>query len=1421
MMGGLNTAAAQQTTYYAKLNADGSIGAWNTGSSFATTTGCNSGTVANGYIYMVGNDQSAGCDAQSPSFVFNTVQYAKLNADGSIDGWTATNGLPIAMGSVSTVALNGYLYVIGGHNNTDVSQSTIYYAALNSDGTVGNWNTSSYTFPVANDGQKSVVVNGYIYTFGGYPFNPKVYYASGARVRVSGALDLVGGSGQTLADGGSGGELTAGNTNIVGTLQVMGSANFAQNMSVGGSLTVTGPVAFQNSTNTVNAFQVQNSSNEALFNIDTTNPVSDLTTNTTRNVVTNGSFEDGAGTTGWTNKGASATVAQSSLQQYIGNSSMLVTTPATANRGAEYPLTTSTLASNTTYTLTLSARLVAPTGSISASMSTLEIGHADNGSTDTSCLTAQTITSKGWTTQTCTFTTGTTSVTQYIYIKQTDATARSFYVDGVQLTRMGILTNPSIESAISGNWVSLRSPTTFQRSTAQSEFGSASLQIVTNTTVNSPVGEGAKQAVTLNDNTTYTLSFSAFGTGTALSTMEAGYSSDGTTEGTVCITGQSVNTFAWLQYMCTFTTPSSHSGTPYIYIKNTAATTRTFFIDGVTLTTGNTATAYRNGTISLNGTITSPTVFQNQSDSTSAFQIQNSTGLSLVNVDTANLKVSINATNISIGDSGMIQPWQTGNNTGFTGRDSYGSVVVNGYVYIIGGLNSGGTLQSIVQYAKLLPNGNVGNWVNGVSLPEVREGLTAVTANGYIYVMGGETTGGTIRSSIYYAKVNPDGSLNNWQTATNSMPNTLEYLAGVTLNGYIYAIGGFDGSNVATTYYAKLNVDGSISAWSTASATLAFTARGVSATTANGYIYVAGGNGAADSYGKPNATGNITGWGSVMANLPADRGYGALNAMNGYLYYVAGGSSGFNPSTYNANVYFGPINTTDGSVNSWACQGSANDCTGVTPINGTSLPDKRFAIGDGLQYNGYIYVIGGNNGTTGGQNTVYYTSSRTQVSNSLDLVGNGSADMSGSLVAGNTNIVGGLNVVGPSTLAGGVTVTSSAVFQNTTNSSTAFQIQNASGVNNLTVTTANLISNATFETGPTNLDNSVTGWSKKLGSETSIKTQASNALFGSDSMEIVTTTTAQQGALYSYAFAASTQYTFSFYAKISTGSFSTLTFGRSDTGAAGGETNCVTTGAISTTYTRFSCTFTTGSTIGASGTPYIYMSKGTDTTARTIYIDGVQLEQGGSATTYTEGNIKLDGQLTFKNSADSTTAYQVQNAAGTTILGLDTTTGTIFSNIADGASAVGFTLNGANTYSTTGAKLLSVQNGGSERFAIDKDGNVKLYGHIISGGTTPSASADFDNVGAGGDCIVSGNDTAGIITIDTGPGSVQGHLCDITFANSFAAAPKVIISPGSDTAPGVGLYVNSSAVTSAGFNVGSGYPPTDGVTYVVYYYVIQ
>src|SRR6185369_11766857 len=96
-------------------------------------------------------------------------------------------------------------------------------------------------------------------------------------------------------------------------------------------------------------------------------------------------------------------------------------------------------------------------------------------------------------------------------------------------------------------------------------------------------------------------------------------------------------------------------------------------------------------------------------------------------------------------------------------------------------------------------------------LPARRTQQGVVTNNGYIYVLGGAqaTAGNAAVKTVFYSKINADGSLGNWNN-TAPLPNDLAEFATAVYNGYVYVMGGYDtsGTGQTTVYYAKFNADG-------------------------------------------------------------------------------------------------------------------------------------------------------------------------------------------------------------------------------------------------------------------------------------------------------------------------------------------------------------------------------------------------------------------------------------------------------------------------------------------------------------------------------------------------------------------------------------------------------------------------------------
>lgn len=142
-------------------------------------------------------------------------------------------------------------------------------------------------------------------------------------------------------------------------------------------------------------------------------------------------------------------------------------------------------------------------------------------------------------------------------------------------------------------------------------------------------------------------------------------------------------------------------------------------------------------------------------------------------------------------------------------RNNLSSAVYNGRVYLMGGF-AGGTYYATVEYATLNTDGTVGSWASTTSFSVARANHSSAVYAGYLYVFGGQHatsdtlcngTASNYCSDVQYAKINSDGTVGTWST-TNSYSSARFELAGTMYNGYIYLNGGFNGAYQNDTQYA-------------------------------------------------------------------------------------------------------------------------------------------------------------------------------------------------------------------------------------------------------------------------------------------------------------------------------------------------------------------------------------------------------------------------------------------------------------------------------------------------------------------------------------------------------------------------------------------------------------------------------------------
>src|SRR5208283_2501408 len=157
------------------------------------------------------------------------------------------------------------------------------------------------------------------------------------------------------------------------------------------------------------------------------------------------------------------------------------------------------------------------------------------------------------------------------------------------------------------------------------------------------------------------------------------------------------------------------------------------------------------------------------------------------------------------------------------GYSAQSLVYWNGFLYQAGGVsNSRGLADGTnVFYAQVCSNGTIGTWNMATPLPEGVSYHAGVVANGFLYILGGYhdnellTNTGTIylTNTVYYAKINLDRSVSAWQTAI-PLPRALEGLSAAVWNGRIYVAGGTDDTSLyADAWSAQIQTDGSLSPW--------------------------------------------------------------------------------------------------------------------------------------------------------------------------------------------------------------------------------------------------------------------------------------------------------------------------------------------------------------------------------------------------------------------------------------------------------------------------------------------------------------------------------------------------------------------------------------------------------------------------------
>lgn len=269
----------------------------------------------------------------------------------------------------------------------------------------------------------------------------------------------------------------------------------------------------------------------------------------------------------------------------------------------------------------------------------------------------------------------------------------------------------------------------------------------------------------------------------------------------------------------------------------------------------------------------------------------------------------------------------------------------------------------------------------------------------YIYLMGGLAQGATDLKTTRYAKIDANNNIvpvsgGGWVESPNLTYYGRRRGSGFGYNGYLYVVGGFDGTGggsvLADIEFAKINVsDGSIGTWTVS--TVSINQRwGLTLTVSNSFAYVIGGciSGDAPTCDAGGQTNSIQTFQVYNNDSGAPAGYAAsantysaspnrigvaATISNGYV-YVAGGCTGttdcVNPVT---DVSYASIDAY-GTLSPWSSTGA--------------LPAAR-AYGKLLTAGGSLYYIGGQDANGTSQSTVYWATPSSGAISSWSTASNG------------------------------------------------------------------------------------------------------------------------------------------------------------------------------------------------------------------------------------------------------------------------------------------------------------------------------------------------------------------------------------------------------------------------------------------------
>jgi N-acetylneuraminic acid mutarotase len=285
-----------------------------------------------------------------------------------------------------------------------------------------------------------------------------------------------------------------------------------------------------------------------------------------------------------------------------------------------------------------------------------------------------------------------------------------------------------------------------------------------------------------------------------------------------------------------------------------------------------------------------------------------------------------------------------------TARAGHAAVTVGDEVYVFGGANSAGSLDS-VEHAMISQQDPLMFTSGASKLNFARQDATTVSVGNYVYLLGGFESTTTTPNPILMverASIIAGGTLEAFETAPMTGLSTARHShASVVIGKYLYVIGGVIGTTAQTSIeIAEIRPDGTLSAFATAFSSLQTPRYGHSVLINDNVLYVLGGKTNNNQLLATIESATITDDGGLerfetyaAVSLPTPRGHFSLWGTRQVVHVMGGADSttSFTSSLDFAFLNFGPLQPF---------------------MNGGDIVDPREGAAS-IMLHRYAYVIGG------------------------------------------------------------------------------------------------------------------------------------------------------------------------------------------------------------------------------------------------------------------------------------------------------------------------------------------------------------------------------------------------------------------------------------------------------------------------------